>query len=355
MTNNDSYTLKLLRLPLGILVFSVLFGCGSYENASKDGIYSPSNENTSEVENTENIEATPNTEGNYYQNYFRDQGQQISEAKEYNDQNAVFTDIDSYSSNQNYEEGQVYTDSQNYQTDDYNSYGSWGSNATTVNVNYYNNNPYMWGGWYDPWMYSAWGGWGYYGPYYGPGWRVGYAWGWPGYYGYGGWGYYGWNNWGYYNPYHYHANYGVAYQSYGRNYRSSSYASRTYNGRRDANNISRRDSRITDSPRYSPRTQNTSRVRNSNGIDARKNSTTTRTTRNSTYRNSDRSSRNTYYNSSTRTNSNNSSVRSRSSSSPTRTVSPSRSSSTRSSGSVRTGGSSSTRSSGGGTRSGGRR
>src|SRR5699024_3912295 len=111
--------------------------------------------------------------GNEYSDYFATQSRQISSARSYLNGNAgeeVFTDPDEYYST-NTVEGDQYIDD-NYDLGYSGEQGFWGSNPTTVNVNYYGSpyysNPYMYYGYYHNW-YPGYYGWypnrypGYYG------------------------------------------------------------------------------------------------------------------------------------------------------------------------------------------------
>ena len=89
---------KITQLPMILVAVATLVSCGSYNNSShqKDGIYA----NQDRDYKNEPSQAT--TKGDhYYENYFAEQNEKISQAQQYNDETAVFTDVDSYSSNDN--------------------------------------------------------------------------------------------------------------------------------------------------------------------------------------------------------------------------------------------------------------
>ena len=141
-----------------------------------------------------------------------------------------------------------------YYAYDYDTDYSNGTTNVSVNLNF--GSPWYSWGWYDPWFYNpwgyysswwyrpyywGWGGWyaGYYSPWYDPWWGPSWGWGYYGYYG------------GFYPHYHHYA-YAPSYyhrydngrSSYGRNGRSSGYASSNslrssgrYSSGRDAGHI----------------------------------------------------------------------------------------------------------------------
>lgn len=350
--------LNLLFIPV---VFFTLVSCGSYQYSGyeADGIYGESRPGIWEQEEPQTTEVKPNNNNSYYKNLFAQQSEMYGEILE----NDIFTDVDSYTSNDGYE--------------NYNETGGdvayvggnapWGDDPDSYTINIYNDNfyspwrygwaygyPYSYyGGWYDPWYNPYW---------YGPYWRHGY-WGGPIAYGYGsywnigfgfGYQYYG----GYYSPYNryyygnyhypYHYNNRIAYNQGRRN--SNPYYSDDDNRRSTSTRSSYsrsireiRDSRSSD--------YGTSRVRSTanNNTEQRVYTRTTRRTESSgSYESSrTRSSSPVYQRSSQSSN------RTYRSSTPTRSSSSTRSSTTRSSGSS-TRGSGTTRSSGSSTRGNGR-
>lgn len=336
-------------------VLSVVFmtSCGSYSNVSSytDGIYgdevvetrSQQTERTPQRSST----ATAQEDNSEYVKYFKEQGEMINEAR---GNNEVFTDVDNYSStNTPQNQDDFYYEDENYNTSYNTSNPSWGTNPTSVSINYYNNpNPWFYGGgwnawgWragvYNPyWGFNSWNGgfidpWNpYFNGFYGPGFAYGAGW-YGGFYGgiYGG-GFY--NPWFRRNPY-----YGYAYRNHYRNQatpyglRSSRYAARGNNrssvrsssgrsnlSRNRALNLSRVNALRNSNS--SARSSSGVRVRNPRNVSARRSSSTLSNNRTSTYRNT-----------STRRSGVRSTTTSRRSTTTTRSSSPSRSSSTRSSG-----------------------
>lgn len=195
MTTILQKTIGMRRISLFLLLGGFAISCGSYQNASlaQDGIYG---------QGTQADPYAGNDSGNYYENYFASLNQDME----------YFTDVNTYNSPVN---DSIVKNIPNKAV----SYGSWGTEPTSIQVNYYNNSyrPYWGYGYYDP----------FYDPYYyGGGWgmSIGFGWGWNGYYRpwynhhYWGSPYYG----GYYSPYYAHGYYTNYYPrgSYG-NTRSS--------------------------------------------------------------------------------------------------------------------------------------
>ncbi|WP_291119723.1 hypothetical protein [Flavobacterium sp. UBA6135] len=165
---------------LGILSL-LLSSCGSYQNSSyyeNDGIYSSSrNDNRTVNRNS--------TNGSIYSDYFKSKQLQL--------QDEVFVDVDSYTT----------VGDSTVTVESYSNNAAWGSNPSTVTINYYDTG-WGWNSWYGPgwgWGWNAgWGmglGWGWnswYGPGWGwnAGWGWGLGWGWNSWYGPG----WGWNSWG---------------------------------------------------------------------------------------------------------------------------------------------------------------
>jgi hypothetical protein len=184
--------------PLAAVTLLALFlsSCGSsqYVSSSSDGIYGEDlSRNYTVIEETQK---TPETSSIYYNNYFKEKGLEVEQVI---DNEEVFTDVDSYSSN---------TD-----TDVSNNSG-WGEQPSNVTVNVYNSGWNNWG--WNNWGWNNWGwnNWGWNTAYYsGFGWN---NWGW-----YGGF-YNGWNN-----PYYGYGYYGNGYYNYDRYRRGY-----TYNNRR---------------------------------------------------------------------------------------------------------------------------
>lgn len=347
-----------LRNKLGLLLAPMavfaLASCGSYQYSGyeSDGIYGESRPGIWEQQEPEVTEVRPNNENSYYKNLFAQQSQMVDEALE----SDVFTDVDSYSSNDGYENYSEAGGDVAYVGGN----APWGQDPDTYTVNVYNNGFYggfyspwrygygfgspYYGGWYDPYWPGYWGG--GYGPYAfsGPRWSFGFG------YGFGlGFGYasrFGYHNpyLPYYNPYgHYNNQYNNRY-TYNTGRRNTRAAYTEGQSRRDSYSQRIRDIRSSRSSEYG-----TSRVRSNTGnSDAR---VYTRTSRRSeptrsydrsqnsspSYERSSRSSNTTYRSSTSR--------RSSGTSRPTTTRSSS--SSSRSSGTT-------TRSSGGSSSRGGR-
>ncbi len=215
----------------------LLTSCGSYQYAGKttDGIYG---DNESVVSNEEIEYGSREENTGYYKKLFEE------EAALYGDvlaEDAVFTDVDSYSSTGNYD----YENAENYNYQGGNA--PWGNSPDRYTINIYNDGFY--GGFYDPFWISGFNGYafdpfwnpGFYGPgFYGPGFYGSpyYGRGFYGNYGYGyGYGFgFGFNNFyggpGWYNPYYHpynrqhHFRQNVAYNA-GRRGESSYYSNRT--------------------------------------------------------------------------------------------------------------------------------
>ena len=199
--------LNIRALLFGPLAVLVLASCGSYQYAGydHDGIYSDGNAVAQQY--TEEAQTDSYDNALYYQQIFSRQADQFETIAE--SDNAIFTDIDSYSSGQ-YQEDQ-YID-EGYPL----AHGGWGSEVDEISINVYNNafgfpGYYTYAPYYDPFFYNDFywnfGYFGYgYGPHWGWGnyynpWRYGYGYGYAGYWGHGYWGHNYWgpryNNWGY--------------------------------------------------------------------------------------------------------------------------------------------------------------
>lgn len=341
------------KLPLYLALSSlfVLASCGSYQYVGydSDGIYNSSDEVPVAIE----AEQISTTNSSYYKGYFAQKSEKYEKLAQ--DENVVFTDIDTYEGTYNEVTGQVEYDE---------GYAGWGQNANNVTINVYDNN-WGWNNWgwglgWNNWGWNA--GWGY--GWNNWGWGLGWNnWGWNNW----GWGP-GWNNWGwnagfgwcapYYGNYSYYGN-SVAYQST----RRGSYASnlgRNNSQYTDRGNITRRNTttRNSNGTRYNQ--SNNTRYNPANSVRSNSRSSTRFNGSSSRSTNSVRS--NSRSNSNTRSTNTRSNTRintpSRSTSrSSTRVNAPSRSSSgsssTRSSGSSRSSSGSSGRSSGGSSRRGG--
>src|SRR5690625_1062077 len=114
----------------------LLSACGSADSGA-DGIYAKN-----ERQNRNTTQTTSNT--NKYKGYFANQNEQLAQMSEYMNQEEeeVFVDADGYSS----ENGQAYQDEYVYEDEYAPANTAWGTNPTTVNINYYGSsyyNPYM--------------------------------------------------------------------------------------------------------------------------------------------------------------------------------------------------------------------
>lgn len=329
-------------LVLGLISLS-LVSCGSSQYAAEDGIYSNSAAD-------ERVAATENENSNYYKQYFKTKNAEYGSLPE---ENLIFTDIDSYVS-EDYidEEGYIVTRESDYDE----GYGAWGTNADNVTINIYETgfNNFGWGGYYGGFYGNGWG-WGWNNPWAWNGFGWGGYWGWNNPWAWNGWGwggyYGGWG--GYYGGWHgYHGGYYGGHHGFGNNI--------AYNrGRRNTGDFG---GRSNDGGRNSyARSENTRRgysrdVRNSVRRYNSRNTNSTRASRGNYSRNNGINRSNIYRNSS-----NSRSRAYRRSAAPNRSRSNTRStnSSSRGSGSFRSSGGSrssgSVRSSGGGSRSSGSR
>lgn len=233
---NKHLKIKTITAPLVIITLLLLTGSCTvyrYDTATaEDGIYSKRN-----PEATRNYSGNYDSSQNYYKQYFRTKQGTYAEILESEEESALFTDIEAYSSRDYIaDDGHIYTQ-EVYANEE--QYPGWGNNATSVNINFYGN------GYYNPWNYNSfYGYWGY--PYYrygfySPGWYGGFGW-------HGGIGL--WYRWGggFYNPYYYYPSYYYPHYSYRPYYNNVSY---------------NRGRRNTDY--YSPRTSTSGRT-NSNSI-----------------------------------------------------------------------------------------
>ena len=242
--------IKAKTVTLVTLLALFLSSCGSYQyvGSTSDGIYGEDESKGYTV--IEDAPETTEASSDYYSNYFREKG---LDAEEVTEEEEVFTDVDSYSSNT---EQQVTNNS------------GWGEGSSNVTINVYNNGWNNWG-WNSPyygrygwnnWGYNSWG-------YQNIGWN---NWGWSNWGWNNNWNHYGWNNWGwnggFYNGWNnpYYSYYGNGYYNgYRRGYaynnsRRGSYRS-SYLGK---NAYSSRSRLGTKTPRTSkPRVKNTPRTR----------------------------------------------------------------------------------------------
>ncbi|MDC7999406.1 hypothetical protein [Gilvibacter sediminis] len=349
----------------------LLTSCGTYQNASysEDGIYSTGTMGVpSDNTGTQTAAANQNANSNYYKQYFGTKSAQISNIS---DQADIFTDIDSYTSAETVDDNGLIVIE-----DDQESFGPWGTNATDVTVNVYDNGWGAWGGfgfgagwgwgpgfnrlgWGPGWGgWGGWGAWGWnygfnpgigfgWGPAWGPAWAFGPGWYWPAGYGWG-WGNGYWNN-GY---------------AYGRGYAYNRGRRADYRGNVGYGAVAASRTAATNNRRSSysrsevARRVNQANARRSGNVNSRSSSNFSNSRRNTNSMSGSRNSRNmrsTSPNFNNRSRSTNFNNRSRSSGSMRSSGSRSRSSgSMRSGGSMRSSGGS-MRSSGGSRGGGGRR
>jgi len=113
-----------LKLCGGLFASLLLISCGSYQNTGyNDGIYSPnpsdSNYSAEKTSQVSNSDVNPNVtkDGNYYKNYFAEQGEKISQAQAYNQDSEIFTDVESYSSRNNQDTTAIAAENRIYNED----------------------------------------------------------------------------------------------------------------------------------------------------------------------------------------------------------------------------------------------
>ena len=102
-------------------VVLILVSCGTQKNVGyADGIYNES----SSTQTQEEEKSSTSLDSEYYKNYF---GETVEEVEEINDDTEVFTDIDTYSS-----------DNQDNTTDpgSFTGNGGWGDTTENVTVNF---------------------------------------------------------------------------------------------------------------------------------------------------------------------------------------------------------------------------
>ena len=233
----------------------LLTSCGSYQYAgnSNDGIYGDNE--IEEVVSSEVEYGTREENGDYYKKMFEEEAALYGEVLA---EDAIFTDVDAYSSTGNYEYNNENT---NYQGGN----APWGNSPDSYSINIYNDGFY--GGFYDPFWgrgynygiaHQFWGpsfyGPGFYGnPYYNPFFGFGNGFGFRNGFGYGhGFGYgigysvhpFIYGGGGYYNPYHsyssrqHHFRQNVAYNSGRRG--ANSYNTNRTSAVRNASNLENR-------------------------------------------------------------------------------------------------------------------
>ena len=138
MINTINTIFNKTKLFLLILLMLVFTSCGSFNSSgftSNDGIY---------TKNKSNVDNNSNTNGLYYKDYFDQKAQEYGLNTETND--SIITDINSYSSTTN--TNVVYNT----------SYGSWGDNPDSVNINFRDRNfiGAYWNSYYSPFYMNSW-------------------------------------------------------------------------------------------------------------------------------------------------------------------------------------------------------
>ncbi|MDX1271154.1 hypothetical protein [Bizionia paragorgiae] len=213
-----------VTMALAIIAAFGLTSCGSYQYVGQDsdGIYS-SNEDYVEQEQPRTVESKEDS-NSFYENYFQERANALNIADEADEQEEVFTDVDSYQSN--YDTNRVASDGS----------AGWGQENETTTINIYNNNIGYSNYWNRP--YYGWNHWGYARPY--RGWNISIGYG----YNYGLYsGYYSPYYSPYYNPYYnpyYHGGH------YGGYYSAGYYASSPYYGNYYRNGVTRNATRRGD-------------------------------------------------------------------------------------------------------------
>ncbi|WP_254050334.1 hypothetical protein [Myroides sp. N17-2] len=152
-------TSKILsKIGMFLLIGGLTVSCGSYYNTSyNDGVYSQSG-------NTQPNRNDQNPDRNYYEEYFKSKSNDME----------YFTDVNQYTSPVNDSVIQ-------HKPKQAVSYGSWGSEPSSINVNFYNNGYYGSSYYGYGYGYPYYGG--YYGSYYDPfywggGFGISVGWGW---------------------------------------------------------------------------------------------------------------------------------------------------------------------------------
>lgn len=238
---------KKFKMIATVALIGFLFvSCGSYQQASyydNDGIY---NSGSQQVTEGSYSTSQPKTQQqtNTYGEYFSEKANQYQEVLD----SEIFTDVDSYYGGTN-QDSIAPASKGNYfeSNNDYNGYGGWGDNPTSVSINVYNGGY----GYYSPWYGGYYGGyagyWGYggwYNPWYGGYYGVGWGYGYPGW-GYGGGWYGGYYPYYPYNPYYPYYGYN-GYRHYGyttgrRGYYNNNYLTENSARRSYTNTVSNRN------------------------------------------------------------------------------------------------------------------
>ncbi len=253
---------RLNSLSLIIITSAFLISCSSSQQVyDEDGIYNGTDARPSISSVEDSQTKSPNS--HIYKSYFEKSAQELNDAQQ---RDSIFTDIDSYSS----EEGsEIYVDANDF--DSTIGYSGWGDQVDDVEVNIYNNSPFIGG--------FGYGGFGFNGIYgFNPYWNN---------WGYGGFGFNPyWNNWGYagfgFNPYWNNWGYGGFYGNgffangyYGNRFYNHGFRGNfRYNNGRVAYNTGRRSS--YDLRNANRRSSNVLNGRNANS--GRRTATRSRTT-----------------------------------------------------------------------------
>lgn len=163
-------------------VFTLASCSSSQAVYDDDGIYSKNN--------TEIVpqEITGGTTGNgvAYRNYFEQGAEALEEIPE---EGAIFTDIESYTSDDGSEGTIVYDDGTGYET----GRAAWGEETEDITVNIYPDIGFYGGFGFNRFGFGGFNNWGW-----GGGWAGGWGGGWGG--GFNNWGFGGWNGWGWGGP-----------------------------------------------------------------------------------------------------------------------------------------------------------
>jgi hypothetical protein len=220
----------------------LFFSCGSYQLSTydDDGIYNNVNTRNVVKKQVTTKEVPVNNNVKYYEKIFSDP---FIDYGQNNNEQDVFTDVDSYSTQS----------TGTNTTTAIESYGAWEDADDNVTINVYTSP--------EPFFYNYWGPYNYWNNFYNTGWGFyGANWCWP-YYGNP----YVTNGYPYYNGYRYR-NYGYAYGR--RGYAVNSYYGRNTYNRRNAytNNVNfrRNNGRYGANRSYPFRVNSESRTRNTN-------------------------------------------------------------------------------------------
>ncbi|CAN0588214.1 unnamed protein product, partial [Ectocarpus sp. 12 AP-2014] len=143
---------KLRNITMLVTLAVFAASCGTYQQSSyydNDGIYSDDAVRTVERRPEQRNYNQNTSENDTYSSYFGEKADQYDQILD----SEIFTDVDSYSSNnldEEITEGQLTDYYAN--SNDYEGYGSWGSNNSDVSIYIHNN------GW-NNWGYGGFYGW----------------------------------------------------------------------------------------------------------------------------------------------------------------------------------------------------